>query len=99
MTKKNDTNLVDSYLESLTGMESADPKPFFYSRLITRLENEKRQTTWAFPLKPAWMIATLMAMLLLNTFILSRQLSPTKTNDTASIESFARAYDQEISTY
>jgi hypothetical protein len=95
----NNTETINNYLESLTGIKAAEPKDFFYSRLITRLENEQAQTTWNFPLKPVWMISTLAIFLVLNTIILKQEHKPIKIDESASIQGFANAYDQNISSY
>lgn len=87
------------FLESLSGIKAAETKLHFYSKLTTRLELEKQQGLWIFPLKPIWMISTLAILLLLNTFILKDIHQHKKNDDTSSIENFARAYDQELSTY
>jgi hypothetical protein len=92
------TLITDEYLKSLEGIEAAEPKDFFYARLTTRLANEQTQKDWVFPLKPAWMVCTLSVFILINTIILTQKSKSLKT-DEASIESFANAYDQNISSY
>lgn len=92
------TPITDEYLKSLEGIEAAEPKDFFYSRLTSRLAKEQTQKDWVFPLKPAWMICTLAIFLLINTIILTQKSRPQKT-DESSIEGFANAYDQNISSY
>lgn len=92
------TPLTDEYLKSLKGIEAAEPKDFFYSRLTSRLAHEQIQSDWVFPLKPAWMICTLAVFLLINTFILTQKSKPQKI-DESNIEGFANAYDQSISSY
>jgi len=92
------TPITDEYLKSLAGIEAAEPKDFFYSRLTARLANEQSQKDWVFPLKPIWMICTLAVFLLINTVILTQKSKSLKT-DEASIEGFANAYDQNISSY
>jgi hypothetical protein len=96
---KNKTPLTDKYLESLTGIKQAEPRDFFYSRLINRLENEQFQTTWIFPLKPVWMIATLSLFLVINTVILSQKDKVLDHKEISSIQNFANAYDQNVSSY
>ena len=92
------TPITDEYLKSLEGIEAAEPRDFFYSRLTSRLANEQIQKDWVFPLKPAWMICTLVVFLLINTLVLTQKSKPQKT-DESNIEGFATAYDQNISSY
>ena len=92
------TPITDEYLKSLEGIEAAEPRDFFYSRLTNRLANQQVQKDWVFPLKPVWMICTLAVFLLINTIILTQTIKPQKAND-SSIEGFANAYDQNISSY
>ncbi len=96
--EKQKTPITDEYLKSLEGISSAEPKDFFYARLIAKLENEQGQKDWVFPLKPIWMICTLVVFLLVNTLVLTNKSQYQHTDD-SSIASFASAYDQSISTY
>lgn len=95
---KNKTPITDEYLKSLDGIRSAEPKDFFYARLKSRLTNEQKQEEWIFPLKPVWMICTFAILFLINTVILT-QRNKSQQLDNESIESFAAAYDQSISSY
>lgn len=92
------TPITDEYLKSLDGIRSAEPKDFFYTRLKSRLANEQRQEDWIFPLKPVWMICTLAVLFLINTIMLTQNNKSQQLSDN-SIESFAAAYDQSISSY
>ena len=95
--EQHETPITEKYLKSLEGIKDAEPKDFFYTRLKIRLAKEQKD--WIFPLKPAWMIAALALFLLANTFILIEKSKSDKNAQTASIESFATAYDQNISSY
>lgn len=91
------TPLLDDHLESLMGMEEAQTDEFFYTRLRARMEPPS--DAWNFPLRPAWILGTLMILLGLNGFMLSKEFG-TKTigqkQESNSIQSFAEAYDQNI---
>lgn len=67
---------VQELLSSLDGIKRAEPKPFFYTRLIGRLQQEKR-TIWesigSFLARPVVAVASLCFILVLNGFILFRQ--------------------------
>jgi len=99
MKQEHKTPITDEYLNSLTGIMAAEPKNFFYDRLINRLANQEQLASWTFPLKPAWMICTLLVLLLLNTFILAQKDKTIVINPATGIENFASAYDQQISSY
>ncbi|MDQ7948376.1 MAG: hypothetical protein REI78_12175 [Pedobacter sp.] len=99
MKKIANSQITDQYLESLDGIRPAEPKAFFYDRLIDRLANEQQEDQWSFPLRPTWMIASLTILLIVNTLILLRKDHRTTDRSQATIESFANAYDLQISTY
>lgn len=100
---KNYTPLVDEHLQSLQGMQEADAGDFFYTRLMARMENNGPDKSWNFPLKPVWVIGTLVALLAINGFMLVQDNRPGKKNTYSSaaspIQDFASSYDQSISSY
>ena len=67
---------VQEVLASLVGIQRAEPRPFFYTRLIGRLQQDKR-TIWesigSFLARPVVAVASLCIVLVLNGFILFRQ--------------------------
>jgi hypothetical protein len=77
MNKQPDTGKrAEKALESLDGIKRAEPQPFFYTRLIGRLQREKRtwwETTGAFLAKPVMVAICLGFILVFNAFILFRQ--------------------------
>lgn len=100
MKRNNNANsIADEYLKSLEGLSPAKPKDFFYDRLVNRLTEEKENQPWLFPLKPVWMIWTLAILLIVNLVILTTKKVQKGSADSGSIESFAAAYDQNISSY
>ena len=98
--KKNFTPLVDEHLQSLQGMQEAGTDDFFYTRLKARIEKNKSQQSWGFPLKPAWVVGSLILLLAVNGFMLSQKFKPGKTQRTSSstLQSFAESYDQTIAS-
>ena len=95
--KNNNTPLVDEHLKSLMGMEEAQTDEFFYTRLRARMEEPV--DGWRFPLRPVWIVGTLMILLGLNGFMLSKEFRSKpmgQKQENASIQSFAEAYDQTI---
>jgi hypothetical protein len=93
--------IVEEHLQSLEGMQEATADEFFYTRLKARMEKELPKDNWNFPLKPIWIIGTMAMFLVINIFMFS-QRGISKRNNVSSantIESFAEAYDQKISSY
>lgn len=101
--KKVDTSLVDEHLKSLEGMKEATTDDFFYTRLRARLDsrNEKFQRKSPFILRPGWTIATLLILLAMNGYMLSRGMGVKQNEkDTSStVIQFAQSYDQTINSY
>lgn len=97
--KKRQTNIVDEYLSSLNDIKEGDTKDFFYARLAQRMKNDIHKKEWVFPLQPAYMIAILTVLLIVNTFMITQKTIISDKKQTASIESFANGYDFHISSY
>ena len=107
--EKNSTPLVDEHLQSIQGIQETGTDDFFYTRLKAKMlarqsgeEKEKQQQGWSFPLKPVWVLGTLVLLLAVNGFMLANQSSTNKTNSTvstSSLQNFAESYDQSISSY
>jgi hypothetical protein len=99
--KKFSTPLVDEHLQSFQGMKETGTDDFFYTRLKERMEKDKPQQGWSFPLKPVWIVGTLALLLAVNGFILSQQFKTKQKKSTASsssLQNFAESYDQAISS-
>lgn len=102
--KKNSTPLVDEHLESLKGMELAEAGDFFYTRLKARMLADKegnREQLWRFPLRPVWIVSTLVLLLGINGFMLTQQVrnkNISSKSTGSSVQGFAEAYDQTINT-
>jgi hypothetical protein len=102
--KKRATPLVDEHLESLRGMQLAEAGDFFYTRLKTKMladTEENKDQLWRFPLRPVWIVSTLVLLLGMNGFMLTQQyrskhIGSKSTN--SSLQDFAKAYDQTINT-
>lgn len=99
--EKKSTSLVDTHLQSMLGMQEASTDDFFYTRLKARMEKEKPQQGWSFPLKPLWVVGTLILLLAVNGIMLAQQFKakkPTATASSSSLQGFAESYDQAISS-
>jgi hypothetical protein len=72
-TEKDITQKVEAILNSLDGIERAAPQPFFYTRLMARMEqvNESPWNKWMQLLsKPSVAVAILSLFVLLNGMML-----------------------------
>ena len=101
--KKNSTPIVDEHLESLFGMQEAGTDEFFYTRLKERMQQNEPRQGWSLPLKPVWVISTLVLLLAVNGVMLSQQVKTKATtanssSGNSSLQSFAESYDQTISS-
>ena len=94
------TALVDEHLQSLQGMQEAGTDDFFYTRLKARMEKNLPQLGWGFPLKPVWMIGTLVMLLAVNGIMFTQQFTPKKSNAVISppytLQNFIDTYNLGI---
>ena len=80
---------IEKILDSLEGIKRAEPQPFFYTRLIGRLQrNEKSswETMGSFLAKPVVVIVSLCFILVFNAFLLFRTTSEKTTTPTVATE-------------
>jgi hypothetical protein len=100
--KKTSTPLVDAHLQSLDGLEEVGTDDFFYTRLVARMERNNNQTGWTLFIKPVWLASAMMVLLIINILMLLQNTKLTKTVTTVSakpsLQNFAKAYDQAISS-
>lgn len=78
---------AEKALESLEGIQRAEPQPYFYTRLTGRLRrNEKTiwETLGSFLAKPVVVVSCLCFVFVFNAFILFRQDSDTITSPASS---------------
>ena len=99
MKNKNNNDLVNDYLQSIDADQQPGAGDFFYTRLKARMEREKHQGSYVLPAKPAWIIAGLAMLLLLNVFILGKSGSAKmETGSQSGLENFGTTYGLIIST-
>jgi hypothetical protein len=103
MKKNNIQQRVDDAMESLNGIQSAAPAPFFYTRLKARLERAEKnvwETIGSFIGRPPIVFATICVVLLLNVTVLftghPAQI-PSPSSD-ANDQTLNNAYDVASST-
>jgi hypothetical protein len=88
---------ADKALESLEGIQRAEPQPYFYTRLTGRLRrNEKTlwETMGSFLAKPAVVAIGLCFVFVFNAIILYRQDSVT-ISSSASLQTEQQVTDNE----
>lgn len=80
MSKQSDIGKkVKDSLESLDGIQRAEPAPWFFARVKARLEREEKniwETTGSYITRPAFAFAGLLLILCINAFILFEKDSP-----------------------
>jgi hypothetical protein len=81
-------NKVEKALESLDGIKRAEPQPFFYTRLIGRLQKDQRniwELAGSFLARPAVAVVGLCLILLFNIGILvQKEMSVSNTSTSFS---------------
>lgn len=99
-TEKDNTNLVDEYLQALEGMQQAETKPFFYSRLKSRIE-EKQYVQHGFNMRPALIICALFVFLIMNIWMINSQKQNKEYEgpSVSSLSGFAEAYNFTVTSY
>lgn len=81
---------IERTLQSLEGIQPAEPNPFFYTRLQARMEQKfVKKTGWQW--RPIYVYAALGLVLLLN-FATIYTLTHTPTKNTSTADSFANEY-------
>jgi hypothetical protein len=100
--KKDNTDMVDDYLHSIENIQQAEPRPFFYTRLKSRMEERKQPQAPAFKLRPAFVICTLLIMLAINFWMINAQKDYRQQENNTSVTSlynFAETYNFTVSGY
>lgn len=81
---------IERTLQSLEGIQPAEPNPFFYTRLQARMEQKfVKKTGWQW--RPVYAYAALGLVLLLN-FTTIYTLTHTPTKKSSSADSFVDEY-------
>ena len=105
MEDRDKESRIDRVMTSADGLQKATAPDFFYSRLSGRMQielDEKRRPF--FVLRPVFATATLSILLIVNILFLAQwnkqdtKNTTVKSEKTATIESFAKAYDMDASS-
>ena len=79
---------IEDTLNSLDGIQRAEPQPFFYTRVIGRLQREQKNV-WemmgSFLSRPVVVVAGLVLILVMNAFMVLNQ-EPTLSNKNVAVE-------------
>ncbi len=91
---KKNVHDIENILNSLDGMQRAEAKPFFTTRVLARLDKET-ESSWLPVRKPVLIIAVLSCFFVMNVYLIVQQVKQTKTttaSETSSLQSFANEY-------
>lgn len=97
---------VEAVLNSLNNMSQAEMPPFFYTRLVAKMERQQAPTWWQMLLlnltKPAFAVVTLSLFVVLNitaiTTVLKDNRQTNYTTESNTIQGFAQEYNLSVST-
>lgn len=93
---KKNVHDIESMLNSLDGMQRAETKPFFATRVLVRLEKEtETKSSWMLVRKPVLVIAVLSFFFAMNIFLIVQQVKQSKmatVGETSSLQSFVNEY-------
>jgi hypothetical protein len=100
MKTNNATPLTESHLASIDNSKQPMAGDHFYTRLRARMEREQESGAWQLPMKPAWLLASLVLLLMMNVLVLrqSHQPKTVSSDNESGIEQFGKAYGLVIST-
>ena len=94
--KQSKQERVEQILSAWDGAKKAEAPSFFYTRLKARMEKETGEPVKSWLLKPAFVVATLVLVILINAFIYfqpSTSSTITSSDDETSIQSIAAEYN------
>ncbi len=97
---------VDEIIESVEGIQRANPSPYFYAKLMHKMNmmEEKESPSFLFQFKPVLVIGVLITIFCMNAFLLikqtnNRQQSQTVvSNKASSVNDFSSEYNLNTTT-
>lgn len=92
----NDNNGTENIINSVNGIKKAEMPPYFYTRLIARMENELvKEPKPFFIIRPAFLSACLLIVFTFNLVALKQrvELKKQSAQHTATIDNFANDYN------
>lgn len=92
------TPLADDYLNLAAAQPDAETDPFFYTRLVARMEGEQKIMS-TLTLRPSLLIGLLALLLCFNSYLFTRENKASSPQSTGTaLQTFASSYDLTIST-
>ena len=94
--KQSKQERIEQILSAWDGAKRAEAPSFFYTRLRARMEKESASPVKSWLLKPAFVVAMLVVVIIINVFIYFQPATPstiTASDDEASIQSIAAEYN------
>lgn len=92
---------INEILNSVDGIQRANPSPYFFSKLMNKMEllEEKKSPSNVFQFRPALVIGLLAFMIGMNTFLLIKQTtlrqqsSNQSSSKTSTVNDFSSDYN------
>ncbi len=106
MNIKNIHTQVSDTLQSIDTISQAEMPPFFYTRLLARLEKQQAPNWWQLLFisltKPVFAVVTLLLFVVLNitaiTITLKNKQHSSTTVESTTMQGFAQEYNLSVST-
>ena len=97
MENKNDSSLLDDFLESIGEIREAEPRPFFYSRLSLRMSQEHSARKASL----IYVVGSLTILLVFNFWMIKTQNEPMEDQSivVSSMADFSDAYNLTVTGY
>ncbi|MEI6264612.1 MAG: hypothetical protein WCP74_05885 [Sphingobacteriia bacterium] len=97
---------VDELIESVEGIQRANPSPFFYAKLMHKMNmmEENKSPSFLFQFKPVLVIGVLVVIFGMNAFLLIKQTNhrhqsqSVVSNTTSSVNDFSSEYNLNTTT-
>lgn len=96
---------TEQTMRSLDGVQRAEPGPYFYTRLMARMQQARPADAWerfiALITRPSVAISAVVLILAANGFMFASQLKPSAelVETTALQQAFADEYELGITTF
>ncbi|TAH13038.1 MAG: hypothetical protein EAZ12_01980 [Sphingobacteriia bacterium] len=97
---------VDKVIESVEGIQRANPSPYFYAKLMHKMNmmEEKKSPSFLFQYKPALVIGVLIVIFGMNAFLLIKQTNHRHqsqrivSSTASSVNDFSSEYNLNTTT-
>lgn len=94
--KQSKQERIEQILNAWDGAKRAEAPGFFYTRLKARMEKGSERPVKSWLLKPVFVVATLVVVIIINVFIYFQPTNPStiaSSDDETSIQSIAAEYN------